>query len=162
MQYYVRQGWAMLHRSRQYSLEDNVQLTPDIVTCLNLMKIFAQEAPARSLKIENQDPPIIIYTDASDVPDRGDNRWVVGGILFDPITSPHLEFFSWVVPVQVVDTWIQKRPAIWDNLRSWLALWQCPHGATAFLTGGYCCLSTTTQLRQTSYEDTLRKRTHPL
>ena len=95
-------------RNRQYSSEDHQNLTSDIKTCLNLMKLFVQEAPARALKIENQDPPIILYTDASDVPERGDCRWVVGGVLFDATHSPHLEYFSWVVPQEVILNWIPK------------------------------------------------------
>ena len=95
-------------RNRQYSMEDHVNLTPDIKTCLNLIKIFAKDAPSRALKIDAAAPPIILYTDASDVPERGPKRWVVGGVLYDPISSPHLEFFSWIVPSQVVETWIQK------------------------------------------------------
>ena len=95
-------------RNRQYSLEDNQELTPEIRTCLNLMKIFIKDAPSRTLKLDNEDPPIILYTDASDVPERGLNRWVVGGVLYDPLSSPHLEFFSWVVPAPVVHNWIPK------------------------------------------------------
>ena len=64
-------------RARQYGSPDDHSLTADIITCLKLMKIFAVQAPRRELHIDHSDPPLILYTDASDVPDRTDGRWMV-------------------------------------------------------------------------------------
>lgn len=50
--------------------------------------------------------PLILYTDASDVPER-DPRFVVGAVLFDPETGS-MQHTYWVVPWDMVSHWITK------------------------------------------------------
>ena len=50
---------------------------------------------------------MLLYTDASDVPERHP-RMVVGGVLILPPPAAQIKFFSWVVPQSVVETWIPK------------------------------------------------------
>eukprot|EP00435_Cladocopium_sp_Y103_P071893 s30_g38.t1 len=95
-------------RTRQYQTGDGNGLTPALLTCLNLMKIFVNTAPSRQLKINDNTPPIILYTDASDVPER-DPRWVLGCVLIDPCESFQVEYTSWTVPQSIVDTWVAKQ-----------------------------------------------------
>ena len=72
------------------------------------MKIFVQTAPSRQLHLASESPPIILYTDASDVPER-DPRWVVGAVFIDPCNSMTIQYTSWTVPIEVIDTWIEKQ-----------------------------------------------------
>ena len=55
---------------RQYGASDDHSLAPDIVTCLQLMKLFVQHAPPRELSVDHSLPRLILYTNASDVPNR--------------------------------------------------------------------------------------------
>ena len=54
-------------RARQYGPNEDTSLTPQLVTALNLMKKFAIASPSRKLLLGDSKPPIILYTDASDV-----------------------------------------------------------------------------------------------
>ena len=70
------------------------------------MRLFVQTASPRMQFVDPSKPPVILYTDASDVPER-DPRFVVGAVLFDP-ESNLLQHTSWVVPLEVVNHWLPK------------------------------------------------------
>ena len=67
-------------RDRQYSNTSSTHLTPAIILSLKLMKHVVQIAPHRVCQLDRQHPPIILYTDASDVPGR-DPRYGLGGVM---------------------------------------------------------------------------------
>ena len=92
-------------RHRQYSLTPARKLTPQIVSSLELMKRFLVESPTRELKLHHQ-KPVILYTDASDVPGRTPQR-LVGAVLYDPVDEALL-FSSWAVTSSLVNTWLTK------------------------------------------------------
>ena len=54
--------------------------------------------------MKHPEPPIIIYTDASDVPHRTAGRYVLGAALIDP-TDAIVEYTYWSVPQAIVDKW---------------------------------------------------------
>lgn len=93
-------------RARQYSLSGDFSLSNEIVISLKLMRLFVQTASPRMQFVDPSKPPVILYTDASDVPER-DPRFVVGAVLFDP-ESNLLQHTSWVVPLEVVNHWLPK------------------------------------------------------
>ena len=54
-------------------------------------------------------PPYLLYTDASDVPERSP-RFGVGAVLIENIPSGRaLSYFSWSVPQSTVDRWLPKK-----------------------------------------------------
>ena len=109
-------------RARQYQNTDEISLTHQMRTCLNLMKIFViTKAPSRRMNLSEVVPPIILYTDASDVPDRADGRWIVGGVLIDPLDLQTIEYFHWIVPPAVVNQWHQR-----SNYMGQLEVLACP------------------------------------
>ena len=73
-------------RARQYGNPDEVTLTRDIRISLHLMILFATTAPRRELSLDRQSAPLVLYTDASDVPHRPEGRWIVGAV---PHRSKH-------------------------------------------------------------------------
>ena len=92
-------------RARQYDAAQKLSLTPAMKLSLELMKIVLAVSPPLHIKLDDKDPPVLLYTDASDVPDP---RMVVGGVLILPPPAAQMKFFSWVVPQPVVDAWISK------------------------------------------------------
>ena len=92
-------------RHRQYSNTSFLGLTEPIKLSLHLMKEFLQLVPSREIKLEAQQP-LLVYTDASDVPHRTPQH-VVGAVIFDPIDSA-LEYSSWAVPEQIVTKWLER------------------------------------------------------
>ena len=56
-------------RTRQYQSHNWIGLTPSLITSLRLMKLFVQFCPSREIPITSS-PPVILYTDASDVPEK--------------------------------------------------------------------------------------------
>lgn len=70
-------------RARQYGPSEETSLTRQLITSLNLMRKFAISFPSRKLMLGDSNPPIILYTDASDVPERISDRWVVGAVMLD-------------------------------------------------------------------------------
>ena len=55
--------------------------------------------------------PVLLYTDASDIPHRPVGQYIVGGVLIHPdILRP--EFFTYVVLIEVVQKWIPKKTQI--------------------------------------------------
>ena len=93
-------------RQRQYSALAFHKLSSDMIISLNLMRSFLSSAPSRELRLRHRSP-ILLYTDASDVPDRSPQR-LLGAFLFDPLDGSHL-YSSWPVPNEVVAKWIPKK-----------------------------------------------------
>ncbi len=52
-------------------------------------------------------PLIILYSDASDVESRGDNRWVLGAVIIDP-ESDFISHTFWTMPKTVVEDWLPR------------------------------------------------------
>jgi len=69
-----------------------------------LIKIFVQHCKPRQATVKHPEPPIIIYTDASDVLHRTPGRYVLGAVLIDP-TDAIVEYTYWSVPQAIVDKW---------------------------------------------------------
>ena len=91
-------------RGRQYSTSSDCSLTPALRVSLVLMKLFSTMAPPREFSLNKAAPPAILYTDASDVPERTQGRSVVGAVLFT--SSPEKVYYtSWVVPEHIVSRW---------------------------------------------------------
>ena len=95
-------------RARQYSSSSDTSLNPSIIVSLRLMRLFTDVAKARQLSLKTSSPPFILYTDASDVPERSEARWVVGAVLIDPHdTNPSHTF--WKVPEEMISKWLPKQ-----------------------------------------------------
>lgn len=95
-------------RERQYASSADTSLTLPIRQCLYLKRHLLYVSPPRQFRFGSCQPPLLLYTDASDVPER-DDRFIVGGVLVDPQRGPALEYFSWVVPPAVVSSWLPKK-----------------------------------------------------
>ena len=92
-------------RHRQYSSAYQRAITPEIRLSLQLMKQFLRNCPDRELKLSHESP-LLMYTDASDVPGRSPQR-LLGAVLFDPVDRS-LVFSSWAVSDATVSQWLQK------------------------------------------------------
>ncbi len=82
------------------------------------MRAFLACTPSRELSMSSwTERPTIVHTDASDVPGRPEGHFIVGGLLDSPRSSTSL-FTCWVVPNEVVSTWIPKEHkwASWTSL----------------------------------------------
>ena len=93
-------------RARQYSSYPHSNLTPALRTSLQLMLLFLQHSPSREVR-SHQTPPVILYTDASDVPGRSP-RFGVGAVLYDPADEALLYSAS-DVPSSVISRWLPKQ-----------------------------------------------------
>ena len=94
-------------RQRQYSSYPDNSLSEEIRASLRLMRCFLQLAPDRRVWVESAERPLLLYTDASDVPDRVPQR-ALGACLIDP-SSQLFTYTSCEVPQTVVDTWLPKK-----------------------------------------------------
>eukprot|EP00435_Cladocopium_sp_Y103_P021695 s4096_g5.t1 len=94
-------------RERQYARGSPTSLTPLLLLSLRLMQHVVQLAPRRTCSFNRRDPPGILYTDASDVPDR-DPQYGLGGVLILQTPKFHMEFFSCSVPQALIDSLIPK------------------------------------------------------
>ena len=95
-------------RARQYSLDADLRINPSLKTSLLLMKEFLNSSPPRKVALGKSLPPVILYTDASDVPGRSP-RFGVGGVLVNQSSSvPKISHFCFPVPEQWVARWIPK------------------------------------------------------
>ena len=83
-------------------------MNPSLATSLKLMQEFLRICPPRQLSFHSPLPPFILYSDASDVPERKP-RFGVGGVLVDQRFHPKLYHFSWEVPESVVNRWLPKK-----------------------------------------------------
>ena len=95
-------------RARQYSTNLDCTLSPDIKISLSLMKFFVLQAPQRQLDFSGKTPPLILYTDASDVPERVNTRWVLGAVLLVQHPTEEMFYTSWVVPKSVIEKWVPR------------------------------------------------------
>ena len=93
-------------RHRQYSSSTYRGLTPQLVASIHLMKRFLQQSPSRELRLQHKSP-VLLYTDASDVPGRTPQR-LMGAVLYDPIDGSLL-YSSWAVTPSLVDRWVPKK-----------------------------------------------------
>ena len=91
-------------RHRQYSVGGPTECTSQIRTALRLMIHFLDFAPSRRLYLDVTSP-VILYTDASDVPERTP-RQVLGAVLIDQDTILHT---YWPVSPAIISRWIQKK-----------------------------------------------------
>ena len=92
---------------REYLKGDPISPLPHHhVLTLQLMKLLVQVAKPRKCSVYGSPDPILLYTDASDVPERGASRWVVGAVL---IHSGQLYYTHLVVPESIVMNWIPKQ-----------------------------------------------------
>jgi len=80
-------------------------LPPHVVMTLKLMKILVHVAKPRKCFVHDTRSPILLYTDASDVPERGCNRWIVGAVL---IHNENLRYTHYIVPQTIIDRWLPK------------------------------------------------------
>ena len=48
------------------------------------MKHFILNAPERHFSLRQKEAPVLLYTDASDVPGREDGQYILGAVLIDP------------------------------------------------------------------------------
>ena len=95
-------------RIRQYSTSSDTSLDRSLIISLKLMRKFADIAKPRQLSLKGSEPPLILYTDASDVPERQESRWVVGAVLIDPHSPFPLHTF-WKVPENMISKWLPKQ-----------------------------------------------------
>ena len=95
-------------RERQYGDPLQVQLIHCITHSLLLMRHIINVSPSRSVSLLESSPPFILYTDASDVPERNP-RFVVGGVLIYPPLTRRVEFFIYIVPPTLVAKWLPKQ-----------------------------------------------------
>ena len=93
-------------RHRQYQSHSFYGLTQELVTSLRLMQTFLADTPPREVNVRFS-RPLVMYTDASDVPGRPD-RFVVGACLYDP-DSGQLYYTSAPVPPATVARWLPKQ-----------------------------------------------------
>ena len=93
-------------RARQYTQSSYRHLTPELRTSLKLMRQFVQLCPSREVSVDQQDP-LLLYTDASDVPGRTPQH-LVGAVLFDPKTDS-LSYSSMAVGPNILAMWLPKQ-----------------------------------------------------
>ena len=73
------------------------------------MQAFLRLSPPREMRIDKPARrPVLLYTDASHVPNRPEGEFIVGAVLDDPRLT-ELQYTFWVVPPQVVAGWIPKK-----------------------------------------------------
>ena len=94
-------------RKRQYSSSLDHSLTLEIKISLSLMAHIVEVSKDRTCCLGPLPPPAILYTDASDVPQR-DPRFAIGGVLViqHPVFS--IEYFTASVPLAIVESWYPR------------------------------------------------------
>ena len=95
-------------RARQYTTSRDTSISDSLLTSLRLMQEFLSHCPPRRLRFHTPLPPFLLYSDASDVPERHP-RFGIGGVLVDQRLTPKLYHFSWAVPTRVVNRWVPKK-----------------------------------------------------
>ena len=93
-------------RRRQYASYPVETLTAELTLALRQMKCFLSTSPSRELKVHHINP-ILLYTDASDVPERVPQR-ILGAFLHDPIDG-YSGYTAWPVPETLVEKWLQRK-----------------------------------------------------
>ena len=96
-------------RAREHSSSSDLKIDHNLETSLRLMVEFITTCRPREIHMGSVPSPVILYTDASDVPER-EPRYVVGGVLVDRrVDGPALSHFHWPVPKSMVARWIPKQ-----------------------------------------------------
>ena len=96
-------------RARQYSASTDSKLNASLEVSLRLMQYFLRSCPPRELHVSSVCRPLLLYTDASDVPERSP-RFGVGAVLIENHPSHQkVSYFSWSVPNSTVDKWLPKK-----------------------------------------------------
>ena len=93
-------------RHRQYSPSLATALTPVLSNAMDLMIKFLESCPPRELHLFHSQP-VILYTDASEVPGRTPER-LLGAVLYDPLDQALL-YSCCPVPQTTVDKWLPKK-----------------------------------------------------
>ena len=96
-------------RQRQYERSERTSLTPQLRTSLQLMIHLMHAAPSRECSLSNDTAPLLLYTDASDIPDRIEGRCILGAVLIIPGASPKVYYTSYTVAPSVVSKWFPRQ-----------------------------------------------------
>ena len=96
-------------RQRQYERSEQTALTPQLKTSLQLMLHLMYAAPSRECSLSNNEAPLLLYTDASDIPDRIEGRCILGAVLITPGASPKIYYTSYTVASSVVAKWFPRQ-----------------------------------------------------
>ena len=73
------------------------------------MMEFVNLSPPRTVQMSNDTPHPILYTDASDVPERQGGRFVLGAVLLYGAMRERMEYTSLVLPPALVATWAHRQ-----------------------------------------------------
>lgn len=95
-------------RARQYSTSGDCSLDWHLRISLSLMRFFILQAPERHFSLRKKESPMLLYTDASDVPGRPEGQYILGAVLIDPHQDYSIRYTYWVVPPSIVQKWITK------------------------------------------------------
>ena len=96
-------------RAREHSSSSDQKIDHHLETSLRLMMEFISTCRPREVHMGSAPSPMILYTDASDVPDR-EPRFIVGGVLIDRRDGQaKMSHFHWPVPQSMVARWIPKQ-----------------------------------------------------
>ena len=95
-------------RQRQYDRSDDTSLSPQLRTSLQLMIHLMHASPARECHVSGASAPLLLYTDASDIPDRLEGRCILGAVLVVPEPSPKLYYTSYTVSSDLVAKWLPR------------------------------------------------------
>lgn len=98
---------TLVLRQRQYDRSDNTTLTPQLRTSLQLM-IHLMHASPRECHVSGASAPLLLYTDASDIPDRLEGRCILGAVLVVPKPSPSIYYTSYTVSSDLVAKWLPR------------------------------------------------------
>ena len=93
-------------RKIQYGNHATVMVTTPLRRSLKLMKFLLTTSPSRRLRVIDESP-ILLYTDASDVPGRSPQQ-VLGAFLFNPVSSS-LSYTSCEVSAELVSSWLPRK-----------------------------------------------------
>ena len=96
-------------RVRQYSTSSDCSLNPQLRVSLQLMKLFTIHSTPREYIVNRTDPPLLLYTDASDLPEQGSKRATLGAVLIDQTRSLELHYTYWVVPETTLQMWASRQ-----------------------------------------------------
>ena len=96
-------------RDRQYSVSPPFSIDSNLRVSLQLMAEFVNLSPPRKVQMSNDKPRPILYTDASDVPDRQGGRFVLGAVLLYGASRERMEYTSLVLPPDLVATWTHRK-----------------------------------------------------
>ena len=97
---------GLVHLDLATSLDHGLE--GKLKTCLGLVTFFLRSSPPRTITSGHNAPPMLLYTDASDVPQRQARRWLLGAVLIYGASRQHMEFTSWAVPESVVSAWTSR------------------------------------------------------